>query len=226
MKVLPMWRSGCFSLPKRLAAGSLAACLLLAQPATFAAAGDELRGIIEIDDPVVKRMQVVPISEAPRKDYWPRVVEGIKWAYRERPAELKDWEALGLSLAGQRRRVVVRTIEDAIGKLPYTVDQPRDYWQTPMETAERGFRGDCEDYAALAFFTLLLAGLPQEDILAMMGRDRRGNAHAVVLVRDEDPKVWLLLDFADPGATPSWRSGFSPVSFGNLTHVGLNVTKK
>jgi hypothetical protein len=60
----------------------------------------------------------------------------------------------------------------------------------------------------------------------MMGRDRRGNAHAVVLVRDEDPKVWLLLDFADPGATPSWRSGFSPVSFGNLTHVGLNVTKK
>jgi len=104
MKVLPMWRSGCFSLPKRLAAGSLAACLLLAQPATFAAAGDELRGIIEIDDPVVKRMQVVPISEAPRKDYWPRVVEGIKWAYRERPAELKDWEALGLSLAGQRRR--------------------------------------------------------------------------------------------------------------------------
>lgn len=44
------------------------------------------------------------------------------------------------------------------------------------------------------------------------GRDRRGHEHAYVLM-EEGGEIWTL-HFADPGAAPLNRSGFTPKAFG------------
>lgn len=37
-----------------------------------------------------------------------------------------------------------------------------DYWAAPVETLTRG-AGDCEDYALLKYFSLLIAGVDQSN---------------------------------------------------------------
>lgn len=75
-----------------------------------------------------------------------------------------------------------------------------DYWATPLETLAKA-KGDCEDFTIAKYFTLLEAGLPNEQLRLIYVKARIGGpastvtqAHMVLAyypVPDEEP---LILD--------------------------------
>jgi predicted transglutaminase-like cysteine proteinase len=54
-----------------------------------------------------------------------------------------------------------------------------DYWATPVETLTKG-AGDCEDYALLKYFSLLIAGVDQTKLKFLYGRTNI-SAHMVLV---------------------------------------------
>jgi len=73
--------------------------------------------------------------------------------------------------------------------------QVEDYWATPDEVLARG-AGDCEDSAIVKLAALRLLGFADRDLYLMIGKNRGGLEHAVLLVRI-DGRFWVL----DDGAT-------------------------
>jgi predicted transglutaminase-like cysteine proteinase len=70
-----------------------------------------------------------------------------------------------------------------------------DYWATPDEVLARR-AGDCEDSAVVKLAALRLLGIADRDLYLMIGTNRAGLEHAVLLVR-VDGRFWVL----DDGAT-------------------------
>ena len=97
------------------------------------------------------------------------------------------------ALTGRRK---LATINRAINlSISYTSDDVQfgksDEWSSAVATFASG-RGDCEDYAIAKMFTLHAAGIALEDLRILVARERGGDLHALLAVRNEGH--WLLLD--------------------------------
>jgi predicted transglutaminase-like cysteine proteinase len=75
-----------------------------------------------------------------------------------------------------------------------------DYWATPMETLAKGM-GDCEDFTIAKYFTLLDAGIPNEQLRLIYVKARIGGpsssvqqAHMVLAYYPEPNAEPLVLD--------------------------------
>lgn len=89
-------------------------------------------------------------------------------------------------------------------KIQFTDDiqtwgQP-DYWATPMETLAKG-KGDCEDFTIAKYFTLLDAGVPNEQLRLIYVKARIGGpasnvsqAHMVLAFYPSPEAEPLILD--------------------------------
>lgn len=75
-----------------------------------------------------------------------------------------------------------------------------DYWATPMETLAKG-KGDCEDFTIAKYFTLLDAGVPNEQLRLIYVKARIGGpasnvsqAHMVLAFYPSPEAEPLILD--------------------------------
>ncbi|MEJ1995099.1 MAG: hypothetical protein P8X75_07760 [Limibacillus sp.] len=180
------------------------------------------RKVIETNGPIVKRILIMSLDEAPGKR-WPPVAREISKALETRPSSLDYWTKLGEELASQDREAMTLRLEKELGALPYTEDTA-DEWIGPIELASRGFKGDCEDYAALALYVLGVAGVPEFEAVGVLGYDHLERPHAVVFIKDGD--TWRVADFASPGGLESIDAGFKPIGGGTTGHVAINLTKE
>jgi predicted transglutaminase-like cysteine proteinase len=108
-----------------------------------------------------------------------------------------------------------------------------DYWATPMETLAKG-RGDCEDFTIAKYFTLLNAGIPNEQLRLVYVKARIGGqastlvqAHMVLAYYpspDAEPLVLdnLITDFRPASRRPDLVPVFSFNSQGIWQGAGGN----
>lgn len=116
-----------------------------------------------------------------------------------------EWQTLLKQGAEQREPAKLKLVNDFFNRRikfdeDLTVWGKSDYWATPMETLGRG-AGDCEDFAIVKYFTLLLLGIPDEKLRLVYVQARIGGinssisqAHMVLAfypVPDAEP---LILD--------------------------------
>ena len=116
-----------------------------------------------------------------------------------------DWQTLLKQGAEQPAPAKLKLVNDFFNRRirfqeDLTVWAKSDYWATPMETLGRG-AGDCEDFAIVKYFTLLLLGIPDEKLRLVYVQARIGGinssitqAHMVLAfypVPDAEP---LILD--------------------------------
>jgi predicted transglutaminase-like cysteine proteinase len=71
-----------------------------------------------------------------------------------------------------------------------------DYWATPMETLAKG-KGDCEDFTIAKYFTLLNAGIPNEQLRLVYVKARIGGPSSTV-----QQAHMVLAWYATPDAEP------------------------
>jgi predicted transglutaminase-like cysteine proteinase len=71
-----------------------------------------------------------------------------------------------------------------------------DYWATPMETLAKG-KGDCEDFTIAKYFTLLNAGIPNEQLRLVYVKARIGGTSSTV-----QQAHMVLAWYATPDAEP------------------------
>ncbi len=77
--------------------------------------------------------------------------------------------------------------------------QQADYWATPLETLEKA-RGDCEDFSIAKYFSLILLGIPEEQLqLTYVNAtrsfpDRQINQTHMVVTYFPENSVPLVLD--------------------------------
>lgn len=99
------------------------------------------------------------------------------------------------ALRGLPEAAQVAGLAEAVNAIPYVTDQRnygiRDYWATPTETLARG--GDCEDYAILAYRSLLELGWDDSRLELVYLKDRKHDfEHAVLAVSLGGE--WRLID--------------------------------
>lgn len=96
--------------------------------------------------------------------------------------------------------------------------QQHDYWATPLETMDRR-EGDCEDFSIAKYMTLLLAGVPMDQLRMIYVKARIGGPHSditqahMVLAWYETPDAEpLILDNLVSEIRPaSRRDDLTPV---------------
>jgi predicted transglutaminase-like cysteine proteinase len=71
-----------------------------------------------------------------------------------------------------------------------------DYWATPMETLAKG-KGDCEDFTIAKYFTLLNAGVPDDELRLVYVKARLGGPNSTV-----QQAHMVLAWYATPDAEP------------------------
>lgn len=71
-----------------------------------------------------------------------------------------------------------------------------EYWATPMETLGKG-AGDCEDFTIAKYFTLLGAGIPNEQLRLIYVKARIGGANSAVMQAH-----MVLAFYSTPDAEP------------------------
>jgi predicted transglutaminase-like cysteine proteinase len=108
-----------------------------------------------------------------------------------------------------------------------------DYWATPMETLAKG-KGDCEDFTIAKYFTLLNAGIPNEQLRLVYVKARIGGpvsalvqAHMVLAyypAPDAEPLVLdnLITDIRPASRRPDLAPVFSFNSQGIWQGAGGN----
>lgn len=111
-----------------------------------------------------------------------------------------------------------------------------DYWATPMETLAKG-KGDCEDFTIAKYFTLLNAGVPNEQLRLVYVKARIGGpdstliqAHMVLAyypAPDAEPLVLdnLITDIRPASRRPDLAPVFSFNSQGLWQGAGGNDPK-
>jgi len=99
-----------------------------------------------------------------------------------------------------------------------------DYWATPLETLAKG-KGDCEDFTIAKYFTLLSAGMPNEQLRLIYVKARIGGpasnvtqAHMVLAWYETPEAEPLILDNLITDIRPaSRRADLQPVfSFNSM----------
>lgn len=108
-----------------------------------------------------------------------------------------------------------------------------DYWATPLETLAKG-QGDCEDFTIAKYFTLLSAGMPNEQLRLIYVKARIGGpasnvtqAHMVLAWYETPDAEPLLLDNLITDIRPaSRRPDLQPVFSFNSMGIWANPVAK
>lgn len=146
------------------------------------------------------------------------------------PAHLRKWRDLLEDLKGLPQEVQVERLNKSINRMVSYGDDDklfgkRDYWASPAEVLHG--RGDCEDYAAIKFWSLLELGFRNDQLRLVVVRDRRrGLIHAVTTVQ-VDGRTLVLDSLFDHPVEPQHILKYEPIYSANLnTQWGHIVTKK
>lgn len=106
-----------------------------------------------------------------------------------------------------------------------------DYWATPLETLAKA-RGDCEDFAIAKYFTLLDAGVPNEQLRLVYVKARIGGpasnvtqAHMVLAFYATPDAEPMILDNLITEIRPASRRGdLQPIFSFNSQGIWSNPT--
>jgi len=102
------------------------------------------------------------------------------------PGNFRDWQKLlgdarGLPTATDKLR---RVNEFFNRRIQFADDMEvwgqSDYWATPMETLAKG-KGDCEDFTIAKYYTLLDAGIPNEQLRLVYVKARIGGPSSGIM---------------------------------------------
>lgn len=184
-----------------------------------AAAQDTGQGVVRKLENVsfLTPLLIGPAGAFPR---WHAVSIALQDQLRDTPGAMRAAKRRARRYRGKPARVIVAAIRTFVLETTrYREDRPHDYWSSPAQTAQLGL-GDCEDLAILGLYMALEADVPADRTAVVIGRDRRGNQHAVLVVLDRELRAWTF-DVADPGSPPLSRSGFQPSLVGFLGEVGF-----
>lgn len=134
-----------------------------------------------------------------------------------------------MALADRVNREVNRRVRPVSDQAQYG---KIEHWTLP------GSRGDCEDYALEKKRVLMQSGVRGEQLLLTTVLDRRGDAHAVLVLRSgsgdfvldnltDRIKPWgqtgyTFLRMQDPAAPEQWRALFAGGVFGGNTPTAKN----
>ncbi|MDO8439791.1 MAG: transglutaminase-like cysteine peptidase [Polaromonas sp.] len=99
-------------------------------------------------------------------------------------ASLRDWQKLLQESTDQPAPAKLQQVNDFFNRrIRFGEDQEiwgqSDYWATPMETLGRG-AGDCEDFTIAKYFTLLLLGIPEENLRLIYVQARLGGVNSSI----------------------------------------------
>jgi predicted transglutaminase-like cysteine proteinase len=151
-------------------------------------------------------------------------------------AFFQDWRQLaenGKTLGTQEK---LKRINEFFNRRIQFVDDAQiwgqsDYWATPLETIARG-KGDCEDFTIAKYFTLLEAGMPNDQLRLIYVKARIGGpasnvtqAHMVLAFYAEPDAEPQILDNLITDIRPaSRRSDLQPVFSFNSKGIWSNPT--
>ncbi len=116
-------------------------------------------------------------------------------------ASFTDWQKLLRDGASQPESANIKRVNDFFNRRirfdeDSTVWGRSDYWATPMETIGRG-AGDCEDFAIVKYYSLLLLGIPDEKLRLVYVQARLGGVHSSITQAH-----MVLAFYPNPGAEP------------------------
>lgn len=99
-------------------------------------------------------------------------------------ASFTDWQKLLKDGTAQPEAANLKRVNDFFNRRvrfdeDLTVWGRSDYWATPMETLGRG-AGDCEDFAIVKYFSLLLLGIPDEKMRLVYVQARLGGVNSSI----------------------------------------------
>ena len=143
--------------------------------------------------------------------------------------KLRQWRELIHSLKGQPVKVQLATLNKSINAMVTYADDKdiygkRDYWATPTEFFKG--RADCEDYAAVKFWSLLELGFSNDQLRLAVVRDtRRKIMHAVVTVAAEG-KNYVLDSLFDHPVEHKYVLKYSPLYSANLDNQWLHIVTR
>ncbi len=143
--------------------------------------------------------------------------------------KMRQWRKLIASLKGKPVKVQLATLNKSINRMVSYADDidifgKRDYWATPSEFFKG--KGDCEDYAAVKFWSLLELGFSNEQLRIAIVRDtRRKIMHAVVTVESEG-KSYILDSLFDHPVEQKYVLKYSPLYSANLDSQWLHIVTR
>jgi predicted transglutaminase-like cysteine proteinase len=140
------------------------------------------------------------------------------------PSALRDWQQLlsNTSVMSNTEIRLQRVNEFFNRRIIFSDDQEvwgqSDYWATPMELLAKG-KGDCEDYTIAKYFTLINAGVPNDQLRLVYVKARIGGpsstlvqAHMVLAYYPSPDAEPLVLDNLITDIRPaSRRPDLTPV---------------
>ncbi|MGQ2981214.1 MAG: transglutaminase-like cysteine peptidase [Polaromonas sp.] len=116
-------------------------------------------------------------------------------------ASFTDWQKLLKDGTDQPEAANLKRVNDFFNRRirfdeDLAVWARSDYWATPMETLGRG-AGDCEDFAIVKYFSLLLLGIPDEKMRLVYVQARLGGVNSSI-----NQAHMVLAFYPSPGAEP------------------------
>jgi predicted transglutaminase-like cysteine proteinase len=102
------------------------------------------------------------------------------------PSALRDWQQLlgNTSVMSNTESRLKRVNEFFNRRIIFSDDQEvwgqSDYWATPMELLAKG-KGDCEDYTIAKYFTLINAGVPNDQLRLVYVKARIGGPNSTLV---------------------------------------------
>lgn len=153
------------------------------------------------------------------------------------PANFRDWQRAGAEASAMNAAEdKLRRVNEFFNRRIRFVDDREgwgqgDYWATPMETLAKG-QGDCEDFTIAKYFTLLAAGLPNEQLRLVYVKARIGGpssslqqAHMVLAYYAAPDAEPLVLDNLITEIRPaSRRPDLTPVFSFNSQGIWAGAT--
>jgi len=112
-----------------------------------------------------------------------------------------DWQKLLKDGAEQSEAAKLKRVNDFFNRRIRFSDDlavwaQSDYWATPMETLGRG-AGDCEDFAIVKYYSLLLLGIPDDKLRLVYVQARLGGVNSSITQAH-----MVLAFYPTPGAEP------------------------
>lgn len=148
---------------------------------------------------------------------------------RDCTPKMREWRELIASLKGQPVKVQLATLNKTINQMVTYADDKeifgkRDYWATPSEFFKG--KGDCEDFAAVKFWSLLELGFSNDQLRMAIVRDtRRKIMHAVVTV-ETGGKSYILDSLFDHPVEQKYVLKYSPLYSANLNSQWLHIVTR
>ncbi len=145
------------------------------------------------------------------------------------PPKLRQWRELIKSLKGLPAKVQLARLNKSINQMvTYAEDEEifgqEDYWATPREFFNG--RGDCEDYVAVKFWSLLELGFSNDQLRFAIVMDRKRKImHAVVTV-ETGGKNYVLDSLFDDPVEQKYVLKYAPVFSANLDSQWAHIVTR